>query len=172
MSLTIRLSRIGRKNQPAYKLVVANTRSKRNGQAVDIIGHYNPYEPTDKFSYDKEKFEKWVKQGAFVTTAVSKLIENKYEYVKYDPKKIKEEKEAAAKEKEAENNVENEKEVSEDVAEKNEHVEDTNSEVEETKEEKEEIVENKSEEEPVEKGQETESAEEVKEEKEEVTEEK
>ena len=112
MSLTIRLSRIGRKNQPAYKLVVANTRSKRNGQAVDIIGHYNPYEPTDKFSYDKEKFEKWVKQGAFVTTAVSKLIENKYEYVKYDPKKIKEEKEAAAKEKEAENNVENEKEVS------------------------------------------------------------
>ncbi len=129
MSLTVRLSRIGRKNQPAYKLVVANTRSKRNGQFVDIIGHYNPYEPTDKFSYDKEKFEKWVKQGAFVTTAVSKLIDNKYEYVKYDPKKIKEQEEAVAKEKGAEKSVE-----SKEVIGENEQVEETPKEVETTEE--------------------------------------
>ena len=98
MSLTIRLSRIGRKNQPAYKLVVSNTRDKRNGKYVDILGHFNPFDSQNKFSYDKEKYEKWVKNGALVTEAVKKLLENKYEFVKYDPKKIKEEKENAKKE--------------------------------------------------------------------------
>jgi len=97
MSLTIRLSRIGRKNQPAYKLVVSNTRDKRNGKFVDILGHFNPFDPQNKFSYDKEKYEKWVKNGALVTEAVKKLMENKYEFVKYDPKKIKEEKANAKK---------------------------------------------------------------------------
>ena len=88
MSVTIRLSRIGRKNQPAYKLVVSNTRDKRNGKFVDILGFYNPYESVNKFSYDKDKFEKWTKRGALVTDAVKKLIEGSYEYVKYEPKKV------------------------------------------------------------------------------------
>lgn len=98
MSVTIRLSRTGRKNQPTFKLVVSNTRDKRNGKYVDILGYYNPFDPKQKFSYDKEKMEKWKKQGAFITTAVSKLIDGKYEYEKYDPKKIKEEKEKKAQE--------------------------------------------------------------------------
>ena len=98
MSLTIRLSRIGRKNQPSYKLVVSNTRDKRNGRYVEVLGYYNPFDPEKKFSYDKEIFDKWVKDGAMVTDAVKKLIENKYEYVKYDPKKIKEDKINAQKE--------------------------------------------------------------------------
>lgn len=89
MSLTIRLSRIGRKNQPAYKLVVTNTRDKRNGKYIEVLGFYNPFDPVEKFSYDKEKLEKWKKHGAFVTEAVNKLLENKYEYVKYEPKKAK-----------------------------------------------------------------------------------
>lgn len=98
MSVTIRLSRTGRKNQPTFKLVVSNTRDKRNGKFIDVLGHYNPFDPKQKFSYDKEKMEKWKKQGAFVTTAVSKLIDGKYEFVKYDPKKIKAEKEQKAQE--------------------------------------------------------------------------
>lgn len=98
MSLTIRLSRIGRKNQPSYKLVVSNTRDKRNGRFVEVLGYYNPFDPEKKFSYDKEIFDKWVKDGAMVTDAVKKLIENKYEYIKYDPKKIKEDKINAQKE--------------------------------------------------------------------------
>ena len=125
MSLTIRLSRIGRKNQPAYKLVVSNTRDKRNGKFVDILGHFNPLQPENKFSYDKEKYEKWVKSGALVTEAVKKLMENKYEYVKYDPKKIKEEKEnakkmaeEAAKEVKSENKTEEVKHGTEEPEEK------------------------------------------------------
>lgn len=88
MSVTIRLARTGRKNQPAYKIVVSNTRDKRNGRFVDIIGHFNPTTTPYEFSYNKEKYEKWRKTGALVTEAVIKLIEGKYEYVKYEPHQI------------------------------------------------------------------------------------
>jgi len=122
MSVTIRLSRIGRKNQPAYKLVVSNTRDKRDGKYIDVLGHYNPFEPKEKFRYDKEKFEKWKNQGALVTDAVEKLIKGKYEYKKYSPKK------EAGKEKSS-------KEKSEEVKEEVEKPQD------EKKDKKEELVE-------------------------------
>ena len=130
MSVTIRLSRTGRKNQPTYKLVVSNTKDKRYGKFVDILGYFNPFDPEKKFSYDKEKFEKWKKQGALVTTAVDKLINGKYEFVKYDPKKIKEEKEKVAKEKSEEklNEVKKTEEIKEDKEEvKEEHTEEENT---------------------------------------------
>ncbi|MBU0534766.1 MAG: 30S ribosomal protein S16 [Patescibacteria group bacterium] len=88
MSVTIRLARIGRKNLPAYKVVVSNTRDKRNGRFVDLIGHFNPSVTPQEFKYDKEKFEKWVKNGALVTKSVQKLIDGKYEYLKYTPKQV------------------------------------------------------------------------------------
>lgn len=97
MSVTIRLSRIGRKNQPAYKVVVANTRDKRNGRYLDILGYYNPFEKKKQFSYDKEKFENWKKKGALVSDAVNKLIDGTYEFKKYDPKKEAEKKESEGK---------------------------------------------------------------------------
>lgn len=86
MSVTIRLARIGRKNLPAYRIVVSNTRNKRNGRFIDSIGHFNPSVTPQEFKYDKDKFEKWVKDGALVTDSVQKLIDGKYNYVKYAPK--------------------------------------------------------------------------------------
>ncbi|NMB91609.1 30S ribosomal protein S16 [candidate division WWE3 bacterium] len=93
MSVTIRLARTGRKNLPTYKIVVSNTRDKRNGRFVDIIGSYNPTTSPQEFVYNKEKFEKWSKTGALITEAVKKLVEGKYEYKKYEPKKVKASKE-------------------------------------------------------------------------------
>jgi small subunit ribosomal protein S16 len=101
MSVTIRLARTGRKNLPAYKIVVSNTRDKRNGRFVDIIGSFNPTTTPHEFKYDKEKFEKWSKTGALVTDAVKKLMEGKYEYTKYEPKKAKAKKDEEAKAQEA-----------------------------------------------------------------------
>jgi small subunit ribosomal protein S16 len=86
MSVTIRLARIGRKNLPAYRIVVSNTRDKRNGKFLDSIGHFNPSGTTQEFKYDKEKFDKWVKDGALVTESVQRLIDGKYNYIKYAPK--------------------------------------------------------------------------------------
>lgn len=88
MSVTIRLTRIGRKNLPAYRIVVSNTRDKRNGRFLDLIGHFNPSANPQEFKYDKEKFEKWVKDGALITESVQKLIDGKYEYHKYEPKQM------------------------------------------------------------------------------------
>lgn len=88
MSVTIRLSRIGRKNQPAYKVVVSNTRDKRNGKYIEVLGYYNPSDPSQPFEYNKEKYEEWTKKGALVSDAVKKLIEGTYEYIKYEPKKV------------------------------------------------------------------------------------
>jgi small subunit ribosomal protein S16 len=128
MSVTIRLARIGRKNLPAYRVVVSNTRDKRNGRFLDSIGHFNPSGTTQEFKYDKEKFEKWVKEGALVTDSVKKLIDGKYNYVKYAPKQVRKEAGAGENaetpsvetktEEKAEDKVKEEKEESKETKEK------------------------------------------------------
>lgn len=71
--LKIRLSRTGRKNQPSYRVVVAEARSKRDGKMVDNLGYYNPLtEPADVV-IDKKKFQKWIACGAQPTTTVANL---------------------------------------------------------------------------------------------------
>jgi small subunit ribosomal protein S16 len=83
MSVTIRLARFGKKFAPSYKIVVANTRDKRNGKFLDILGYYNPSENPVKFNIDKEKYSKWTGNGALVTDAVKKLVDGTYEYTPY-----------------------------------------------------------------------------------------
>jgi len=85
MSVTIRLAKFGKKHSPSYRIVVATTRSKRNGKFLDTIGHYNPSENPPKFAYDKKKFNKWKSTGALITEAVDKLVKGKYEFKPYKP---------------------------------------------------------------------------------------
>jgi len=88
--LRIRLTRRGRKNAPAYRIVVADQKAKRDGKFVEIIGNYNPTEDAKKIEYKKDRYEYWTSTGALPSTAVSKLIKGTYEYKKYDPKAEKE----------------------------------------------------------------------------------
>lgn len=83
MSVTIRLARVGRKNLPAFKIVVSNTRDKRNGRFIDVIGHFNPSMKPESFSYDKAKYEEWTKKGALPTETVKKLIAGEYKFEPY-----------------------------------------------------------------------------------------
>jgi small subunit ribosomal protein S16 len=94
MSVTIRLARFGKKFAPSYKIVVANTRDKRNGNFLDILGYYNPSENPVKFDMDKEKYSKWINNGALVTDAVLKIVDGTYVYIPYKGlvKEVKEEK--------------------------------------------------------------------------------
>ncbi len=89
MSVTIRLARTGRKNLPSFKMVVSNTKDKRNGRYIDILGHYNPSAHPVEFSYDKERYEYWRKNGSLISDAVKELVEGKYVFKPYV--KIKEE---------------------------------------------------------------------------------
>ncbi len=91
MSIKIRLAKIGKRNAPAYKIVVAETRSKRNGKFLDILGDFNPATagkpPTGvKVTIDKVKLDAWVQKGALITDSVKEMLAGTYKYTKYNPK--------------------------------------------------------------------------------------
>lgn len=85
MSIKIRLAKIGKRNAPAYKVVVSQTRAKRNGKFLDLLGEFNPI-MGGKPIINKEKLDEWVKKGALVTDAVKQMLEGTYKYTKYNPK--------------------------------------------------------------------------------------
>jgi small subunit ribosomal protein S16 len=70
----IRLRRMGRRNRPFYRVVVADSRSPRDGKFIDIIGHYNPLTDPATISIDGEKALKWLKDGAQPTDTVRSLL--------------------------------------------------------------------------------------------------
>jgi small subunit ribosomal protein S16 len=86
MSVTIRLARTGRRNLPAYKVVVANTKDKRNGKVIDTLGHYNPSMKPVQLDINKDKYNAWKEKGALETLAVKKLLDGSYVFVQYRKK--------------------------------------------------------------------------------------
>jgi small subunit ribosomal protein S16 len=70
----IRLRRMGRRNRPFYRVVVADIRSPRDGKFIDIIGHYNPLTDPATISIDGEKALKWLRYGAQPTDTVRSLL--------------------------------------------------------------------------------------------------
>lgn len=71
----IRLQRQGAKKAPFYHIVVADSRSPRDGKVIEKIGTYNPMTNPATIVVDKEKVEAWVKNGAKMTDSVKALIE-------------------------------------------------------------------------------------------------
>lgn len=72
----IRLQREGKKKAPFYHIVVADSRSPRDGRIIEKIGSYDPMTKPSTVVLDNEKVEKWIKNGAKPTDTVKKLIEN------------------------------------------------------------------------------------------------
>ena len=71
----IRLQREGKKKAPFYHIVVADSKSPRDGKIIEQIGTYNPMVEPSELVLDKEKVEKWIKNGAKPTETVKRLIE-------------------------------------------------------------------------------------------------
>lgn len=71
----IRLQRFGAKKSPFYHIVVADSKSPRDGKIIEQIGAYNPMTNPATIVVDKEKVEKWMKNGAKPTDTVKALIE-------------------------------------------------------------------------------------------------
>ena len=76
MSVSIRLRRAGSSRRPAYRVVVADSRSPRDGRFIEIIGHYNPLTQPPTVKIDRAKAEQWIKQGAQASNTVKKLLAN------------------------------------------------------------------------------------------------
>ena len=71
--LKVKLSRIGKKGQPQYRIVVAEARSNMGGTYIAEIGYYNPLTSPHTFNLDKAAYEKWLKSGAQPTDTIRKL---------------------------------------------------------------------------------------------------
>jgi small subunit ribosomal protein S16 len=69
----IRLARFGKKKEERYRIVVMDSRSKREGKIIDILGHYDPRKDNE-LKIDLESYEEWIKKGAQPTDRVKKLV--------------------------------------------------------------------------------------------------
>ncbi len=70
----IRLRRVGAKNRPSYRVVIADSRAPRDGAFINIIGHYNPLTDPATVVINEEEALKWLRQGAQPTTTVARLL--------------------------------------------------------------------------------------------------
>ena len=74
MAVKIRLRRMGYKRNPIYRIVVADSRSPRDGKCIDEIGTYNPNTDPSVFNIDEEAAKKWLADGAKPTDTVAKIF--------------------------------------------------------------------------------------------------
>ncbi len=74
MAVKLRLMRMGKKKQPTYRVVAADSRSPRDGRFIEVLGFYNPRSEPSVIEIDNEKALGWLKNGAKPTERVQKLL--------------------------------------------------------------------------------------------------
>ncbi len=74
MAVKIRLTRMGSKKAPFYRVIVADSRAPRDGKFIDIIGTYNPLTKPAEIKIDTEKAVKWLNNGAVPTETAKALL--------------------------------------------------------------------------------------------------
>ena len=72
--LSIRLTRMGKRNRPFYRVVVADSRKPRDGACVEVLGHYDPIRKPAVIKIDTEKIEEWIQKGAQPSDTVRSLL--------------------------------------------------------------------------------------------------
>jgi len=74
MSVRVRLTRVGGKKNPHWRVVVADQRSPRDGRVIEAIGHYNPQTEPSTIVLDEDRLQHWLARGAEPTNTVKKLM--------------------------------------------------------------------------------------------------
>ncbi len=74
MAVKIRLTRLGDKKSPFYRVIVADSRSPRDGRFIDVIGTYNPLVDPAEIKIDADKAKKWIANGAQPTDTAKALL--------------------------------------------------------------------------------------------------
>lgn len=85
MPVSIRLRREGAKNRPYYKVVVADSRSPRDGKFIEVIGTYDPKKPSHNSSLNVERAEFWISKGAQPSDTVRSLIKKNKKLATAEP---------------------------------------------------------------------------------------
>jgi small subunit ribosomal protein S16 len=74
VAVKVRLTRVGSKKNPIWRVVVADGRSPRDGRCIETIGHYNPQTQPSRIVIDRERLQHWLDRGAQPSNTVKKLI--------------------------------------------------------------------------------------------------
>lgn len=74
MAVKIRLRKLGHTHNAFYRVIVADSRSPRNGRFIEELGTYNPYTKPSELKVDGEKVNTWIKNGAKPTETVARLL--------------------------------------------------------------------------------------------------
>lgn len=74
MAVSIRLTRGGAKKKPFYRVVVADSRCRRDGKFLEIVGHFDPKTRPESINLQMDRIKEWVDKGGTLTPAVKKLI--------------------------------------------------------------------------------------------------
>jgi small subunit ribosomal protein S16 len=77
MATRIRLARVGSKKNPIYRVVVADSRSPRDGRFIEIVGRYNPQTDPSTIELDEGKLKDWISKGAQPSDSVRRLMKAK-----------------------------------------------------------------------------------------------
>ena len=77
MAVKLRLTRVGSKKNPIYRVVAADSRSPRDGRFIEIVGRYNPQTDPSTIELDEDKVRDWLAKGAQPTDSVARLLKIK-----------------------------------------------------------------------------------------------
>jgi len=77
LAVKLRLTRVGSKKNPIYRVVAADSRSPRDGKFLEIVGRYNPQTDPSTIEFDEAKVKDWLAKGAQPTEPVAKLLKVK-----------------------------------------------------------------------------------------------
>jgi small subunit ribosomal protein S16 len=77
VAVKLRLTRVGSKKNPIYRVVAADSRSPRDGKFLEIVGRYNPQTDPSTIDFDEAKVQHWLSKGAQPTEAVARLLKVK-----------------------------------------------------------------------------------------------
>ena len=74
MAVKLRLTRVGSKKNPVYRIVAADSRSPRDGKFIEIVGRYNPQTDPSTIDLDEDKVREWLAKGAQPSDTVKRLL--------------------------------------------------------------------------------------------------
>ena len=77
MAVKLRLTRVGSKKNPIYRVVAADSRSPRDGKFIEIVGRYNPQTEPSTIELDEDRVRNWLSKGAQPTESVARLLKAK-----------------------------------------------------------------------------------------------
>ena len=77
MAVKLRLTRVGSKKNPVYRIVAADSRSPRDGKFIEIVGRYNPQTDPSTIELDEDRIRDWISKGAQPSQTVKRLLKAK-----------------------------------------------------------------------------------------------